>query len=238
MDIILLDTETTGIDQDARLVQLAYKNLSSGKSVNEFFKPPIPISIKAQATHHITEREVADKPAFINSDWQKQLIQELADNIMVAHNAPYDIRILNNEKVAVNKFIDTLRVSRHLLESEEYNMQYLRYALDLNVTALAHNAMGDVAVLEALFNYLCNFIKAKHTVASDAEVYDLMLHLTEQPVLLRVMNFGKHKGKFFKDVAEYDINYLQWLYDKQMENDMLGRNEDLIHTLEQYLGIK
>ena len=52
MHLILLDTETTDL-QNARLIQLAYKNLGSGEVVNEFFKPPVPISYGAMATHHV-----------------------------------------------------------------------------------------------------------------------------------------------------------------------------------------
>ncbi|MFW0862325.1 MAG: exonuclease domain-containing protein [Candidatus Komeilibacteria bacterium] len=238
MDIILLDTETTGVEPNARLVQLAYKNLSTGKSVNEYFKPPIPISINAMATHHITNREVEDKPAFIGSECQKEINRLLPKNILVAHNALYDMTILRNEDVAIGKYIDTLRLSKHLIESEAYNMQYLRYFLDLNVTALAHNAMGDVAVLEALFNHLKELVKKKLNVSSDEDIYTAMLDLTQQPVLLKTLMFGKYKGKTFADVLEYDRNYLQWLYDEQMKNDEIDRNEDLVYTLKEYLQVR
>lgn len=70
MQIILLDTETTSIEPDARLVQLAYKNLATGETLNEYFKPPIPISYGSMAVHHITHEMVADKPAFIGSKQQ------------------------------------------------------------------------------------------------------------------------------------------------------------------------
>lgn len=36
MQIIILDTETTGLDRDFRLVQLAYKNVATGEEVDEY----------------------------------------------------------------------------------------------------------------------------------------------------------------------------------------------------------
>ena len=42
---------------------------------------------------------------------------------------------------------------------EKYNLQYLRYLLELEVEAIAHDALGDVLVLEQLFERLFNKIK-------------------------------------------------------------------------------
>lgn len=238
MQIIVLDTETTDLDDGARLIQLAYKNITTGKTVDEYFKPPVPISYGAMAVNHITEDRVVNKPAFIGSEFQANLTKVLEDNILVAHNALFDINILKNEGVKTNKYIDTLRVSMHLLNCEQYNLQYLRYFLKLNVEGSAHNASGDIAVLEPLFKYLENIVKDKFSLNSDGEVFKKMIELTQTPVLLKTFTFGKYLGKTFEEVGKIDKGYLEWLYESESKKDQLTQNEELVYTLRQHLDIK
>jgi len=239
MDIILLDTETTGIDETSKLVQLAYKNLNSGEVVNEFFKPLIPISFGSMAVHHITNEMVADKPAFEGSDIKNTLADILKQNIMVAHNALFDMMILVNEGLNMGKYIDTLRVAKHVLNSEQYSMQYLRYSLGLKVTeVVAHDALGDITVLEALFLYLKDIVKNKFKLSSDEAVYNKMMELTQTPVVLDKIQFGKYKGKSFGEIFTIDRRYLEWLYGSETQKIEIEQNEDLVHTLKEYLEVK
>ena len=235
MQIIFLDTETTGREESDRLVQLAYKSKASGEVVNEFFLPPIPISYSAMAIHHITNEMVADKSPFVQSGHQKKISELLENAILVAHNAPFDITILKKEGVITNKYIDTLRVARHILTSEQYSLQYLRYSLHLEIEADAHDALGDILVLEALFNYLQTEIKEKFHFTSEEEVVEKMIYLTTLPVLLESFKFGKYKGKSFKEVSQIDNGYIQWLYNSESAKPKFEQKEDLLYTLKNYL---
>jgi DNA polymerase III epsilon subunit-like protein len=235
MQIILLDTETTDLGDDARLVQLAYKNLATGDELNEYFNSPRPISYQAMASHHITQEMIADKLVFERSKQQADLIKLLADNILVAHNALFDIKILKNEGVKTNQYIDTLRVARHLIESEDYKMQYLRYFLKLKAEGQAHDAMGDVIVLEALFEHLKNVAKEKFSFKTDEEIFQKMLELTQAPALLKTFQFGKYLGKTFEEVCEIDRGYLEWLYNSESKKEAAVQNEELVYTLKTFL---
>jgi DNA polymerase III epsilon subunit-like protein len=86
---IYLDTETTGTGPDDRLCQLAFK---TGQGT---------IAIKAMAVHHITNEMVGDKPPFRDSAVYHQLSDLISDdnNIVVAHNARFDIGMLQNEGI-------------------------------------------------------------------------------------------------------------------------------------------
>ena len=64
---IYLDTETTGNGPDDRLCQITFKP-ANGDSVSGLFNPGRPISIDAMVVHHITDKMVADKPPFQESD--------------------------------------------------------------------------------------------------------------------------------------------------------------------------
>lgn len=236
MQIIYLDTETTDRDPNARLVQLAYKIAKTGKEVNEYFKPPVPISIGAMAIHHVTNEMVVLKPEFMGSKHQSNLEKLLKKNILTAHNAPFDINILQNEGMKIDRYIDTLRVARHVLDSEQYNLQYLRYSLKLNVPGSAHDAMGDVLVLEALFNCLVKTAQEKFSLSNDKKVIDKFLELTKTPALMKNINFGKHAGKSFEEISETDRGYLLWLHKSESQKDKTEQNEELVYTLNHYLG--
>lgn len=231
--LLFLDTETTGNDPiKDRLIQLCYK--TEDLLFNEYFKPPFPIPVKAQSISHITNKMVDNKPSFSESEAKKALQSLLDTHILVAHNALFDILILKNEGLETKSFIDTLRVARHL-DSEakipEYNLQYLRYLLELDVEANAHDAHGDVLVLEALFNRLHQkLIEQNPTLL---ETHQMMIELSQKPVLIKKINFGKYKGQNIEDIAKLDKNYLLWLLnEKLLKND--PNDEDWIHTLKHY----
>ncbi|MBU1446080.1 hypothetical protein KKD70_02355 [Patescibacteria group bacterium] len=235
MNIIYLDLETTDLDETARIVQLAYKNTETGQVVNEFFKPPVTISFGAMATHHITEGMVAGKPAFDGSPQKEALINILQSSILVAHNAPYDIGVLKTEGVQTPKYIDTLQVARHLIESDNYQLQYLRYSLALNVEGAAHDALGDIQVLEKLFEKLINIVIEKFAFTSMDQAIEKLLELTEAPVLVKTFKFGKYQGKSISEVVVFDKNYVDWLYKKKLENPT-PQDENILYTLKHYLG--
>lgn len=233
-NLIFLDTETTGNDVASdRLCQVCYRK--HGEKIEcEYFKPPLPISVKSSSITHITNKMVADKPAFADSEMKSKLETLLKDNILVAHNAKFDIAMIEAEGLKVPKFICTLRVARHMDENgviPEYNLQFLRYFLDLEIEANAHDAEGDVKVLEAVFNR--QFEKLKETGLSDEEVIEKMVEISSHPSLLKKFNFGKHKDKMVSEVAKVDRGYLEWLLKQKLENG--EEDEDWIYTLRYYL---
>jgi len=237
MHPIFLDTETTGLDSDARLVQLAYKNSETGEIVNELFKPPQEISFGSMAVHHITNDMIASRPNFKDSLEKNKLVELLQDNCLVAHNAPFDINILRNEEVLTSHYIDTLRVAQHLIESEQHNLQYLRYFLNLELKEpiTPHDALGDILVLEALYYYLENLVKEKFSLTTPEEIIKQMMELTETPILIKTFAFGKYVGKTFAEIAVQDKGYLQWLVNNETSKPELEQNQNLVYTLKFYL---
>src|SRR3989344_7423382 len=155
--LIFLDTETTGNDMAKdRLCQVCYK--TSDGIFKGYFKPPVPVSIKAMSITNITNKMLEDKEAFKDSAMKKDLEALLADGILVAHNAKFDCAILEAEGMSIPHRICTFRVARELdPESQipEYSLQYLRYYLELEIDdAFAHDAEGDVKVLYGLYQRL------------------------------------------------------------------------------------
>ncbi len=225
---IFLDTETTGTEKEDRLCQLAYKT-ETGKIVNQLFKPPLPIAIEPMCVHHITNEMVENKPTFKGSNDHQKLVDLLNDdkNILVAHNAKFDVDMLEKEGVHPKKVICTLKLARHMDPEgkiPKYSLQYLRYFLGIKVEATAHDALGDILVLEKLFERL--FVKMSKSIGP-AAVENRMMDISSKPVLLSRMYFGKHKGKFFREIPKDD---LQWL---SGQDDL---DEDIRFTVGHYLS--
>jgi len=235
--LIFLDTETTGNMPDDKICQLCYK--IDEKLVNELYKPDLPISIESMAVHHITEKMVAGKPAFVGSPEYKDLEELFAkeDSVFVAHNAKFDISMVEKEGLKVGKSIDTFRVARHLDPEGKiasYRLQYLRYLLGIEVEAVAHDAMGDVLVLEKLFERLLKKIMESENLSRETAI-DQMVDISSRPVLFKYFNFGKHKNKSLEEVAKSDRGYLEWLLKQKKETP--EDEEDWIYTLEHFIGL-
>ena len=241
--LIFFDTETTGNEQKDFLCQIAYK--SGGENFTGLYKPPIKIPPEASAVHHITNKMVADKPSFANSgDLSKiKKLFEDKDTVVVAHNAPFDLMIIKKEGIEPKRFICTLRLARYLDKEEKierYTLQYLRYLLEIEIDATAHDALGDVLVLEKLFERLKN--KMLTEIAPTPEgigvttesVVNKMIEISSHPSLIRTLNFGKYRGKKVEEVLQIDRGWLEWLLGEKEKSDQI--DEDWIYTLRHYLG--
>ncbi len=190
---------------------------------------------------------LADKEKFLNSKMAKELKTILKNGILVAHNAKFDIAMLEAEGLSVPKFICTLRVARFLDKENkipEYGLQYLRYYLDLDVEAHAHNAEDDVKVLHALFERLLAKIKDPSEVknsklhgagetGNEDKAIEKMIEISKNPSLFVKFNFGKYKDQVIEDVLKSDRRYLEWLLGEKLKND--ANDEDWIYTLQYYL---
>jgi DNA polymerase-3 subunit epsilon/exodeoxyribonuclease X len=210
-NLLFIDTETTGLEKEDRIFQVAYD--FNGEEKKNFFKPELKISIEAMETTHYTNKDVENEAPFENSQMEKDLqeIFENEKNIFVAHNAKFDVKMLEKENLKVGRVIDTLKIAQFLDSDAKlgaYRLQYLRYALDLKIEKKveAHDAMGDVIVLKALFVRLYEKMLKEN---SHEEVIEKMVEISENPMEIKKINFGKHKGKFVKDVASEDRGYLE-----------------------------
>lgn len=240
MKIYFFDTETTGNTQTDFLCQLAVKERGVHEPlINTLYKPPVPIPFECSAIHHISNKMVADKPSFKESP-DYQMIKELfesPDTIVVAHNAAFDEQILKNDDINPTNIICTFKGIR-LLDSDGtfsmHKLQYLRYALDMELDVPAHDAFADVLVLEQLFEY--ELKQAQQAWGTDEEqTLVKMIELSSAPLTIRAIDFGKHKGKTVAEVAATDPGYLSWLLDQKKASDK--DETDWIATLEKALGL-
>ena len=245
MKFVILDTETTGAEEEDRICQLAYLVASPqlvGTEIEEVHedlcKPPLPIKFGAMAVHHITNEAVAEKPPCREMESFRRL-EELntPDNYLVIQNAPFDLPMLQKEGfVSRMRLIDTLRCLRHLYpDAEAHGLQYMRYFLGLyrvekkeakkhGIKIAAHDALGDVLVLKLLLDHLL----------SD-HIPDELVELTEKPITYKTFKFGKYKGQEIIEVAKKDPGYLEWLLMEKEGEEPL--DPDMRQTLQKALEI-
>jgi DNA polymerase III epsilon subunit-like protein len=224
---IFLDTETTGTGPDDRLCQIAFKPLG-GPATSGLFNPGRPISIDAMSIHHITNKMVQDKPAFKASALHAKLKELVSDdkNVIVAHNARFDVEMLNREAIYPSQVICTIKLARYLDKNgviPKYNLQYLRYYLGLEIDAKPHDALGDILVLEAVFNRINAKFRQNGKFQDPIQE---MIRISSNPILISRMPFGKHKGMLFSEIP---ADYLQWLLTTEL-------NEDMAYTVNTHLG--
>lgn len=238
MAILFFDTETTGNEEKDRLCQLAVKERGVEKPIlNALYKPPLAIPFESMAIHHITERMVADKPAFISAP-EYSTIKETFENpahIAVAHNSAFDVSMLSREGIRPARTICTYKVASALDPHDvipNYRLQYLRYLLNLEVEGTAHDAWGDVVVLEALFERL--LAKMVTEYGTEDQAIAEMIRISALPLLFTTIRFGKHAGKRLEDIAQTDASYLRWLLDQKKQNPTA--EADWIYTLEHFLN--
>ncbi len=236
---IFFDTETTGITDADFLCQIAWKNEGEEDMPNGLFKPPIPITIDSMAVCHITNKMVADKEPFQGSSlWQKfKEINDDPKNVLIAHNAKFDIGMLRREGIEIKQYIDTLKIAQFIDRDgtlPKYNLQYLRYYYDIEIEAIAHDARGDIIVLEAVFKFLAKKL-SELTGETGSSLTERMIKISYEPMLIKTFMFGKHNGKAISDVAATDPNYLEWLL-AQKQAAQSDTEEDWIYTLKYYLN--
>jgi exodeoxyribonuclease X len=158
----------------------------------------------------------------------------LNDSILVAHNAKYDIGILKNEGIETNRFICTYKIAYRLYDLPDYKLQSLRYRWGVKIDeAKAHDASGDVMVLEKVFEYMAKDYASQNNV-SDDETIEKFVEISNTPFLLRTINFGKLRGTSFEEIRAKDFSYLKWL------GDLSDKDEDFVYTVKHYLdmGVK
>lgn len=241
---ILFDTETTGTQEEDRIIQVGAMIVDTKGKVkifDELCSTVLPIKIEAMAVHGITPDLIKGKGLFTETNFY-QVLQSLnnQENFLIAHNMPFDIGMMEKEGfVSQIRIIDTLRVAKHLLsEQKSKALQYLRYALELykdeqeeadkyNITIKAHDAIGDVLVMKLLLSKLVALTKEQFP---DVNPMLKMEELTTTPIFIETFLFGKHKGKKISDVCDSDIGYINWMQ-KNMDLDV-----DMKYTLDKIMG--
>lgn len=160
-DFTVLDFETTGLSpENDCIIQVAAVKYRDFKKVDEFVmfvNPLIPIPKRITDINGISEDDVKDSPTI--DKILPQLIEFIGEDIIVAHNASFDMKFLlakmqaNNIEYRKFKTIDTLSLARKYIDfTKNHKLETLKSFLKLNHLS-SHEALHDCYVTAELYKY-------------------------------------------------------------------------------------
>lgn len=204
MNLVICDTETTGLGPEDQVVEIAL--VTDAHKWSSLVRPSCPVSSEARAAHHILDAELAEAPTMselVHSGALRSLTEP--ETVLVAHNAQFDRRMLSQCGVpTTDRVICTHRCSLHLFpQAPRHSNQVLRYWLDLLVPSLMdipHRALPDALVTRALLYRMLMECTAER-----------LMELSGAPVLLDKVAFGKYRGSRW---SELDVGYLNFVLNK------------------------
>lgn len=188
--IVVLDTETTGMNMDTgphymghRVIEIGAVEVVNrrltGRHYHVYLKPDRKVDEEAIGVHGITDEFLADKPLF--SSQVGEFLQFISGAELVAHNAPFDVGFLDyefsllgrTERIAeVCKVTDTLAMARKLYPGKRNNLDVLctRYGID-NSHRTLHGALLDAEILADVY-LLMTGGQTKLNLQSDSQQQD------------------------------------------------------------------
>jgi exodeoxyribonuclease X len=212
--VVILDTESTGLDAPMRAVELAWIVIDDDMEVmaehRYLTNPGRSINPGAIAIHGITDEMVANEPS--NAEVMAKLPGKV---IVVGHNCSYDLRVIGEHIELLAGDLCTLALSRsHIKNTSNHKLATLQAELCLSKQE-SHTALGDCRTTLELLRYISKLTGKNLRQLIDAAAV---------PKMVQKMPFGEHKGKAMVDVP---VGYRRWLLGK---GDDLHR--DLRYTLE------
>ena len=227
MHFYFLDTETTGVDANASVCEIAFaatdENFNIVEQHQSLIDPEQHISPAASGVHGLTWDDCKASPTlaeyFSAEDptcYGKKLA---APAVMIGHRCGFDMRFVAPYFEEPPLQLDTLRWARRLYpDSDNHQLSTLIFALNLPRSAGAHRAMADVMSAMHLCRHICE--RTGMTLPQLAEA-------SQEPMEVRSVPFGKHKGTLFSQVPR---SYLRWMRENMTDLDL-----DIVYTINRFL---
>ncbi|MBZ9888106.1 DNA polymerase III subunit epsilon [Mesorhizobium sp. BR1-1-3] len=158
---IVIDTETTGVDilRD-RVAEIGAVELidlrPTGRTFHTYVNPGVPMPADATAVHGHTDAMLAGCPKF--AAVAPALVDFIGDAPLVAHNASFDVGIINAElerhgmPALASRVIDTLAMARAKHPGSPASLDALCRRYGISTAARAkHGALIDAQLLAEVY---------------------------------------------------------------------------------------
>lgn len=178
---IVLDTETTGLDpmRGDRLVEIGcveiVNRFVTGQTFHRYLNPERPMAPEAFAVHGLSDAFLADKPVF--RDVAEEFLAFIGEDVLVIHNASFDIGFLNAElkrlrkpPISMDRVIDTLTLARRKHPGQQNSLDMLcsRYGIDSS-RRTRHGALLDSELLAEVYAELTGGKQSSLLLATQGE---------------------------------------------------------------------
>lgn len=236
MRYIVIDTETTGMDPESDLLVEIAAVRDDGTWRQSLVNPgDWPISFGAMATHHITQKMVADAPDADQAIADLGLDDLPSDTVLVFHKADFDIPFLP-AALRDQPSVCTYRCALHLVpDAESHANGALWYELGLDhpmppeAGQMPHRALFDALmtwdILDWMIDIVGHNLDREFDDVTNDEIVQELIRLTSAPVVLKTCRFGKHANTPWADVP---ADYMGWVLKQDFD-------EDIKHTCRYWL---
>ncbi len=160
---VVLDTETTGIGEGHRIIEIGCLELVdrklTGRQFHQYINPSRLVDPEAMEVHGITDEFLLDKPFF--QGIAAEFIDFISGAQLVIHNAPFDVGFMDREFALVGglpitrdicTILDTLVLARKMHPGQRNSLDALcrRYGIDNSHREL-HGALLDSEILTEVY---------------------------------------------------------------------------------------
>ena len=160
---IVLDTETTGFEpaEGDRIVEIGavelWNHMPTGKTYHQYINPERSMPQGAFEVHGLGDDFLRDKPFF--KDIAQDFVDFVGTDVMVIHNAAFDMKFLNAElgwlgrpALPMSQSLDTLAIARKRFPGSPASLDALcrRFNID-NSSRTLHGALLDSEILAEVY---------------------------------------------------------------------------------------
>jgi DNA polymerase III subunit epsilon len=198
---IVFDTETTGLEPHLghRVIEVAAielrNDLPTGRQFHRLIDPRRDVPEDATRIHGFTSFHLVGKPLF--GEVAGELLEFFGpDEVLIAHNAPFDFAFLNAEleklglpPLHVGRMVDTLEAAKAKFPGLPNSLDALcrRFSIDLSART-THNALLDCKLLAEVYIELTGgrqrgLVLATPAVSVNAVVYEADRARMPRPVV-------------------------------------------------------
>ena len=201
--LIVLDTETTGleVEQGHRIIEVGAVTLEDRKRTDlhfhSYLNPQRSIDEEAEKVHGLSMERLANEPEF--SEIAESFLEFVEGNVLVIHNAGFDLGFLNAElKRASSNYPaleeiceieDTLMMARSKFPGQRNSLDALANRFEISgYDRSFHGALLDANILADVYIHLTGgqskfeFMSSNMNSNSDSEVSELSIDLDKYPI--------------------------------------------------------
>jgi len=220
--IVFFDLETTGLEADCRIVQIA---MVRGERIYQtLVNPEMPIPAESTAIHRITDEQVADKPKL--GELIEDILAFIEGSVLSGFNIrKFDVPVLKREMARFGKELPSYPIIDMFELNQKMNPRTLawffeHYTGEPMDQSEAHDAVYDCACTRKAFLKMYDRHPGLPTDLMELTSYS-------EPERLQVANSGwliwspnqcepsfnrgKYRGWALSDVKRVEPSYLEWI---------------------------
>ncbi|MED0978553.1 3'-5' exonuclease [Bacillus paramycoides] len=238
LDYVVIDFETTGFNPyNDKIIQVAAVKYRNHELIDQFVSyvnPERPIPSRITSLTGITNYRVSDAPTI--EEVLPLFLAFLDTNIIVAHNASFDMRFLKSNVNILglpepkNNVIDTVFLAKkYMKHAPNHKLETLKRMLGIRLSS--HNALDDCITCAAVYQRCASVEeegkrKAKKEVLDDTAVFEavkeILVRNKRDIEWIRCMNIGSYLDiKAFYPIIRLKVKgRKKYVLTEKMEDDV------------------